>query len=488
MTSDPVQDVLGRLDGVKSEGTGQWSAKCPSHDDGKPSLSIGVGDDGKVLLRCHAGCALEDVLAAMSPPMSKADLFVNPNGSAPKRTSQRKIAATYDYCDTFGVLLFQVVRYSDKSFLQRRPDDKGGWIWNLEGVERVLYRLPELTRAPDHAMVYPCEGEKDVDRLTAEGMIATCNSGGAGKAGLTDLTPLHGRHVTVIADNDEPGRKHAQDVARRLHGKAASVRIVELPGLPEHGDVSDWLDAGNDPEDLDELASQASVWQPETRAIVHKTEAGSPEPYRSGESMRAINRMSATSRQIREMGDTLAEQVAEWLDRKGPETLDGIDYPIPYAAAAVGVSRGHFHKLGQIGRVRLYCRTACDTPLAISERAILPLARLLPTKPEAIPQAIEAARELVEVESKRKGYDKPKPVNKRHTTAAVDEIIGPVPKYVPVKRKPSPDADTAAIEGFRQQIAELADAAAIIGAGIPPDVRTIVHALTRHRWSLGGTP
>lgn len=486
MTTDPVQAVLDRLDEVKTQSDGQWMARCPSHDDRKPSLSVGVGDDGRALLRCQAGCALDDVLAAMNPPMTKADLFINPNGSATKRPSQREIVATYDYVDTFGVLLFQVVRYSDKSFLQRRPDENGGWVWDIKGVERCLYRLPELTRAPDHAMIYICEGEKDVDRLIAEGMFATCNSGGAGKWKFTDDTPLHKCQIAFTPDNDESGRDHAQDAVARLHGKAASVRIVELPGLPEHGDVSDWLDAGNDPEDLDELASQAPVWQPETRAIVHKTEAGSPEPYRAGESMLAVNRMAGTARQLRETGITLAEQVAEWLDRRGPATLEGISFPIPYAAAAIGVGRCHFHKLGQIGRVRRLLRMR-NTGRGLTDRAITPLVRLLPNRPEDIPQAIEAASELVKAESSLKGYDKPRPVNVRHTTAAVDEIIGPAPKptaKVAVRREPPPDADTVAVEGFRRQIAELADAAAIIGDGIPPDVRTIIHALTRHRWSL----
>lgn len=124
------------------------------------------------------------------------------------------------------------------------------------------------------------------------------------------------------------------------------------------------------------------------------------------------------------------------------------------------------------------------SPLALSERAILPLARLLDTKPEAIPQAVEAANEPVKAEAVRQDRAKPRPVSHKHTSAAVDEIIGPAPKHVPVTRKPPPDADAMAIEGIRQQISELAAAAAIIGDGIPPDVRTIIHALTRHRWSL----
>ena len=161
--------------------------------------------------------------------------------------------------------------------------------------------------------------------------------------------------------------------------------------------------------------------------------------------------------------------------------MDGIDYPIPYAAAAIGVSRCHFHRLGQIGRVRRCC-AARNTPLALSDRAILPLARLLTARPEAIPQAVEAASELGKSESKRKGYEKPKPVNTRHTAAAVDSIIGPAPKHTPVRRRPSPDPDTAACQGIREQISDLADAAACI-TSIPSAVRMLIAELAKHPWS-----
>lgn len=491
--TDPVQTVLDRLDGWKAVGDRQWLAPCPAHDDRNPSLSIGTGDDGRALVKCQAGCSIDDVLAAMDPPMTMADLFpkgTSPNGSATKRTSKRRIVETYDYVDTFGVLLFQVVRYSDKTFPQRRPDDKGGWIWNLEGVERCLYHLPELTRAPDHAMIYIVEGEKDADRLIAEGMFATTTSGGAGKSGLTDLTPLHGRHIRIIPHQDQPGHSHAHDFATQLHGKAASIRIVELPNPTKDGyDVSDYLDDGNDPEDLDRLASQAPEWTPEVGTIVHKAEPeaalATVEPYRDGrESRRAIHAMSDTSQQLRDTSSDLAVQVAEWFDRRGPETLDDIDYPLPYCAAALGVSVSYLHRLRRIGRVRKTCEAVLHTPLRLSERAVLPLARLLDTKPEAIPQALEAANELAKAEAVRNERKKPKPVSHRQTTAAVDSIIGPVVKQVPVTRKPSPNADAMAIEDFRLRVAELADAAAIIGDGIPPDVRTIIHALTRHPWSL----
>lgn len=176
----------------------------------------------------------------------KAQVKQHLNGTTPRRG---KIVATYDYRDEAGKLLFQVVRYATKSptdpkvFSQRRPspDGKGGWVDNVNGVRRVLYHLPELL-ANDQAQVFIVEGEKDADRLASLGLIATTNSGGAGKwlDGYADS--LRGRNVVILPDNDAPGRRHAAKVRQSLQGVAASVKTLSLPGLPPKGDVSDWLD------------------------------------------------------------------------------------------------------------------------------------------------------------------------------------------------------------------------------------------------------
>ncbi len=115
-----------------------WMAKCPAHEDRSPSLSISE-EDGKILLHCHAGCDNKDVLGAMG--LTFEDL----------REGQR-IVAEYDYRDETGAVLFQVVRYEPKNFKQRKPDGKGGWTWNLNGIRRVPYRLPELLQS-EHVLV-----------------------------------------------------------------------------------------------------------------------------------------------------------------------------------------------------------------------------------------------------------------------------------------------------------------------------------------------
>jgi hypothetical protein len=187
------------------------------------------------------------------------------------------VDVAYDYLDANGVLVFQVIRTVTGSprFLQRRPDPEtpGRWILKLQGVERVPYHLPELLAAAPGSVIFIAEGEKDVDRLRHHALLATCNPGGAAEHKNTDKPyrgkwlaeyseHLRGHHVRIVPDNDGPGEAHALDIARKLHGIAASVRVVRLPDLREKGDISDWLNAGHTIEELDRLADEAEDYRP----------------------------------------------------------------------------------------------------------------------------------------------------------------------------------------------------------------------------------
>jgi 5S rRNA maturation endonuclease (ribonuclease M5) len=175
---------------------------------------------------------------------------------SPQARQQPRIVATYNYR---GELLFQVVRFDPKDFRQRRPDAaaKDGWEWSVKGIELVPYRLPELLKAEEVLVV---EGEKDADTLARAGIVATTNPGGAGKWPEAFGRWFEGRHVVIVPDKDEVGRKHAQDVAGKLTGKAASIKVLELPGTAK--DAAAWLQAGGTPEQLLELALEAPAWRP----------------------------------------------------------------------------------------------------------------------------------------------------------------------------------------------------------------------------------
>jgi hypothetical protein len=229
---------------------------CPAHEDQVPSLSVSVRN-GRVLVRCGAGCAQGTVIDALRT----RGLW--PTGGP---TVEERIVATYDYTDEHGALLFQVIRLHPKNFRQRRPDGAGGWVWSLNGVRRVSYRLPAVLAAVARGeTIFIVEGEKDADRLAALGLVATTNPGGAGKWRPEYAEHFRGARVVVIPDNDRPGQQHAEQVARSLHGIAAEVKVLHLPGLPPKGDVSDWLGAGGTREELQRLSEACPTWAPVAR-------------------------------------------------------------------------------------------------------------------------------------------------------------------------------------------------------------------------------
>lgn len=196
-----------------------------------------LGDDGR-----WAHCTREEHASALpldqkTTPPSYLHLIAGPcrcgrehaagDGlrTAPRSTPLPPIAGTHDYLDAAGALLYQTVRFEPKDFRQRRPDRQGGWIWKeaLAGVDRVPYRLRELLTGLPGRTVFIVEGEKDADRLASLGLLATCNAGGTEK--WTDALSEHLRgraHIVVLADNDDPGRRHAQQVARSVTAVAGA--------------------------------------------------------------------------------------------------------------------------------------------------------------------------------------------------------------------------------------------------------------------------
>lgn len=237
----PLEAVIDALAarGQKPRGNDKgWTALCPAHEDRSPSLSIGTGTDGRVLIHCHTGCDIDKILATLN--LTRTDLF----DTAPTNGSRRTEDARYRYEDENGRHLFDVVRYRPKDFRQQAANG----TWSTRDIRKVPYRLPQLIAATSAGeTVFVVEGEKDVHAIERAGYTATTNPGGAGKWRDEYNRWFVDADVVVVADRDKPGRDHARTVAWHLGLVAASVRTVE----PAQGkDVSDHLATGLSIEDL----------------------------------------------------------------------------------------------------------------------------------------------------------------------------------------------------------------------------------------------
>ena len=245
--------ALERVTGYRPVKSGdEYKARCPCHEDKNPSLSVKM--NGRLLLHCFAGCPYEHIVAALNLTPEPA-------------TGQRQIVATYAYRDATGVEVRQKIRYTPKDFRIRHRGEDGKWIYKAGPGPAVLYRLPELRSAiAQGATVFVVEGEKDCDRLAAGGLTVTTNIEGAAKPDQKAkwrqeyTTQLAGAaRVILIPDHDDPGRMHMQTIAHALRSQVREVRILELPGLPAKGDVSDWLNQGHTLDELQALAATAPL-------------------------------------------------------------------------------------------------------------------------------------------------------------------------------------------------------------------------------------
>jgi hypothetical protein len=284
----PVETLLAKLPGAKKAGN-SWSACCPAHEDRKASLSVSEGRDGRALVICHVGCTIEAIVSAVG--LTVRDLMPEPNGPAPIRNGMSKAAALafptpeaaiaalerchgprsalWSYHDVHGDPAGLVVRWDqpgsgkDIRPLARHAD---GWRIGAMPEPRPLYGLTEL---PSAERVVVVEGEKAADAARAIGFTATTSAGGAQAARKGDWRPLATKkEVWILPDNDAPGRKYADTVAGILTKLTPSprVRIIDLPGLPEGGDIVDWIDSHGDAAEPDgmrgEIEALARAVQP----------------------------------------------------------------------------------------------------------------------------------------------------------------------------------------------------------------------------------
>jgi hypothetical protein len=138
-------------------------------------------------------------------------------------------------------------------------------VWNTESVRRVPYQLPEVLAAKAQGeCIYICEGEKDALTLVGLGVVATCNSGGAGKWSDELNTHFDGADVVIVPHHDYPGWNHVNVVRAALAGIAARIRVLRLPNPSEKKgyDATNWFEAGGTVEQLRELTESAPAWAP----------------------------------------------------------------------------------------------------------------------------------------------------------------------------------------------------------------------------------
>jgi hypothetical protein len=235
IAENPIVDFL-REQGVELQPSGAnfVTSSCPrtKHKPNHRPVSVDVG---KKVWHCNdceiGGSVIEWMMHQRNVPFIRAMAILSG-----KNGRHSSLVATYDYTDESGKLLFQSCRFVPKDFRQRRPDGAGGWIWNLNGVRRVVYHLPEVVTASTVAV---CEGEKDCDNLRKLGVIATCNPGGAGNWRDDYSESLRGKDTLLFPDGDEKGAAHVEQVAKSLHGIAKSIHRITLPA--GFKDVSEFL-------------------------------------------------------------------------------------------------------------------------------------------------------------------------------------------------------------------------------------------------------
>ena len=254
---ESIQDNWGlfcsKLEKVKTTRNG-LVALCPAHDDKSPSLTALYTDD-KILVKCQAGCSFEEIVSALEMKQSQ---FFTPK----EKTPPKKVVATYRYEDKDGGHVMDVVRFKPKDFRPRRPDGR----FTLDRVTRVPYHLPHMLEAMKKGKgIAIVEGEKDCDNAEKIGLTATTFCGGSGKWRDEYLKWFEDANVACVPDNDHAGRKGMNIIASEITKVAKSVLWLELPDIPEKGDLTDWLNIeGNDLDKFNTLVRNSALeWSSE---------------------------------------------------------------------------------------------------------------------------------------------------------------------------------------------------------------------------------
>lgn len=218
-----------------------------------------------------------------------------------------RVTAEYPYEFDIGQVRYWQGRLHStdgrKGFQLSRPDGNGGRIYNMDGVERIPYRLPQLREGVTaKTWIMIVEGEKDVHSIVDLGHVATTFVGGAGKfLGHNYEQWFAGALVILIPDMDTPGCKHVLQIAKALDGIAKRLKIY-LPG-EGHKDVTEHLEAGLALSDLRPFSV------PQLAALY---DIPQDEPVRRKRTLRIVT----------EHGEVLTEEVFTTLRQEVSELQD----------------------------------------------------------------------------------------------------------------------------------------------------------------------
>jgi hypothetical protein len=257
----PSLEEIARVLGGEIRGD-YVAAPGPGHSPKDRSMTVKLGGPRGILVNVFS--PNDDPIASLDYVCERLGLSTKLNGHG---KNWDPVVASFVYRDKEGRPYLRVQKTAGKNFWQQHWTGSS-WEKGAPKGPRIPYRLPELLAAETTQPVYIVEGEKDADRLVSLGFVATTSSGGSNGKWTPELNATFAnRTVYIVPDNDDPGDKYAQRVAQHLHGVAAQVSIVELPGLgprtPDRGkDVSDWLDLGNLPENLEQIAKSAPPYRP----------------------------------------------------------------------------------------------------------------------------------------------------------------------------------------------------------------------------------
>lgn len=428
-TMKPLDLVLSKLPDARPDGKG-FKARCPAHEDHNPSLSITEADDGKVLVKCRAGCSNEAVVDEMG--LEFRDLFQASDRqqptAQPKATKSKPTfltaeaaladyerhkgpcAARWSYHNTDGKEIGIVARWNlPHGKKDIRPISLNCTIWKQEGMAepRPLYLLPEVLSAKGR--VYVAEGELCVDEFRSIGLIATTSPHGAQSAGKADWSSLAGKaEVVIVPDNDPAGEKYADDVIVQLSKLTPrpTIKILRLAGLPVGGDIHDWLE-DRDAIEPDALRETIEVLADEAEVVEITSQAT--------DSVNCVNSVYAPEewQEPIPLGadpvaafpiEAIPSQVSEYLSQLAEFTQTPVDLAAGMWLAATGVALQKKFAVepshGWIEQLSLYVLAAMDPAnrkSAVVEKIARPLGQFEETQAQLLGPKIRAARSAYEI-------------------------------------------------------------------------------------------